>query len=97
MNKAFIEKIVADDIRDGIILGEAILAGTPEKELFSYCAGHATLTKDTPMTLDTVIDGASTTKVVTIVTALLILHKRGLIDFDAPFTNYLPQYEAKLD
>ena len=97
MNKAFIEKIVADDIRDGIILGEAILAGSPEGELFSYCAGHATLAKDTPMTLDTVIDGASTTKVVAVVTALLILHKRGLIDFDAPFTNYLPQYEAKLD
>ena len=36
MNKAFIEKIVADDIRDGIILGEAILAGTFQGSLIDH-------------------------------------------------------------
>jgi len=28
--------------------------------------------------------------------ALLICHSRGLIDFDAPFTEYLPDFQAKL-
>ena len=91
-----IETIVDDDLRDGIVHGVAVLAGTPEERLFTLEKGFTTPKHDYPMTLDTVIDAASTTKVTCGITPLLILHHRGLIDFDAPFTEYLPQYDAPL-
>ena len=91
-----IENIVNAELQDGIVHGIAVLAGTPEKRLFKLERGFTTPKHDYPMTLDTVIDAASTTKVTCGITPLLILHHRGLIDFDAPFTEYLPQYDAPL-
>ncbi|MBR4674869.1 MAG: beta-lactamase family protein [Victivallales bacterium] len=91
-----IESIVDGELRDGIVHGIAILAGTPDERLYLLEKGFTTPKHDYPMTLDTVIDAASTTKVTCGITPLLILHHRGLIDFDAPFTEYLPQYDAKL-
>ena len=90
----FIRNIIENDIADGIIHGGVVLAGTPEAPFCELELGHATAAHDTPMTLDTVIDGASTTKVVAGITSLLILRDRGLIDFDRPFTDYLPEYTA---
>ncbi len=92
----YIERIVESDISDGIIHGGAVLAGTPDTPCYELARGYATAAHDTPMTLDTVIDGASTTKVVAGITSLLILRDRGLIDFDRPFTDYLPEYTAPL-
>ena len=91
-----IEAIVDGELRDGIVHGIAVVAGTPEERFFELERGFATPAHDYPMTLDTVIDAASTTKVTCGITPLLILHHRGLIDFDAPFNEYLPQYDAKL-
>ena len=90
------QAIIEKDIADNIIHGGVVLAGTPDKPFLELTLGYATAAHDTPMTLDTVIDGASTTKVVAGITALLILRDRGLIDFDRPFTDYLPEYTAPL-
>ena len=57
-----IENIVDGELRDGIVHGIAVLAGSPEERLFELERGFATPTHDYPMTLDTVIDAASTTK-----------------------------------
>ena len=92
----YIERIVESDISDGIIHGGVVLAGTTEAPFCELELGHATAAHDTLLTLDTVIDGASTTKVVAGITSLLILRDRGLIDFDRPFTDYLPEYTAPL-
>ena len=88
--------ILRSDIDDGIICGGAVLAA---KDGAVYCdlgAGHTSPERKYCMDTDTVLDVASTTKVAATITALLICHSRGLIDFDAPFTEYLKDFSAPL-
>lgn len=91
-----IEAILQAGIDDRVIHGAAVLAGTVDGDVCARCAGHAENTRQIPMRLDTVIDVASVTKAAAGITALLICHSRGLIDFDAPFTEYLPDFRAPL-
>ncbi|MBO4646714.1 MAG: beta-lactamase family protein [Lentisphaeria bacterium] len=88
--------ILQSDIDDGIIHGGAVLAG---KDGSVYCrceAGYTSPEHKYAMNAETVLDVASTTKVAAAVTALLICHNRGLIDFEAPFTEYLKDFSASL-
>ncbi len=93
MNKQW-EQIIGDEIRDRVIDGAALLVGGPSGDLFEYAAGTAA--QGVPMNCGTVIDIASTTKAVATATALLICRDRGLVDFDAPFTKYLADFDAPL-
>ena len=91
-----IQSILQSDIDDHVILGGVVLAG---KDGSVYCKcenGFTSPERKYAMTADTVLDVASTTKVAAAVTALLICHARGLIDFEAPFTEYLKDYSAPL-
>lgn len=90
------ETIIQDDIRDGVIHGAAVLAGYPDHDFCDKGFGFAENTLTYPMNTDTVIDIASVTKATATITALLVCHSRGLIDFDAPFTDYLTDYQPKL-
>lgn len=91
-----IQSILQSDIDDGIILGGVVLAGK-DGSVFCKCeAGYTSPERKYPMNADTVLDVASTTKVAAAVTALLICHSRGMIDFDAPFTEYLKDFSAPL-
>ncbi len=48
--------------------------------------------KTETMTEDTIFDAASLTKVLATTPSLMILHERGLLDFDAPVSKYLPAF-----
>lgn len=88
--------ILRADIDDGIVCGGAVLAA---KDGAVYCdcgAGFTSPERKYAMDTDTVLDVASTTKAAATVTALLVCHSRGLIDFDAPFTEYLKDFSAPL-
>lgn len=91
-----VETILDSEIKDGIINGASVLSGKDGRETFALSAGFANPLHTFPMTFDTVIDVASTTKVAACITSLLICHARGLIDFDAPFTEYLKDYSGRL-
>ena len=91
-----ISDILQAEIRDGVILGGAVLAGKDGKVYCELAAGHTSPERVSAMDTDTVLDVASTTKVGALITALLVLHSRGLIDFDAPFTEYLKDFSAPL-
>lgn len=91
-----IDELLNEDIRDNVIHGAAVLAGTLDHDFFDKGYGYAENTLTYPMNTDTVIDMASTTKTASAITALLVLHSRGLIDFDAPFTEYLKDYKPKI-
>ena len=91
-----IPSIFEREMRDGIVHGAVVYAGTPGRELYKAEIGYADNAHQFPMHIDTVIDIASVTKVAACVTALLICRSRGWIDFDAPFTEYLPDFKAKL-
>lgn len=91
-----IRSIFENEIRDGVVHGAAVYAGTLKQDRRKECFGFAENNHRYPMRTDTVIDIASVTKAAACVTALLICRSRGLIDFDAPFTDYLPDFKAKL-
>jgi len=79
-----------------VIHGAVVLSGDKNGLYFTESYGFADAAHTVPMTPDTIIDVASVTKVAATVTALLAAHARGLIDFDEPFTKYLPEYTPVL-
>lgn len=81
---------LAADIRDGVILGAAIVVGNRRENLLAWSSGAAVPDGSVAMTPDTIIDIASVTKVLATTTALLVGRDRGWVDFDAPFTEYVP-------
>lgn len=91
-----LETMIREAIRDGIIRGATVVSGTPDAVRYQRAFGFAHAAGEVPMTTETVIDMASVTKALCTITALLILHRRGQIDFDAPFTEFLPEYTGRL-
>jgi CubicO group peptidase (beta-lactamase class C family) len=89
-------QIFKAEIRDGVIHGAAVIAGGLEGETVSGAWGWSDSAHKVPMTTRTVVDVASVTKAAAGVTAYLVAHAKGLIDFDTPFTNYLCSYTAPL-
>lgn len=92
-----IEEEIKSELDDGIINGAVISAGTSTETEFEQAWGYADVDAGIQMRPDTIIDIASVTKVLATTTALLIARDDGLIDFGAPFTNYLPEYMAPLE
>ena len=96
MNRMF-EKKIDHYIREGIFDGTAVLAGTPESDVFSHTQGLSNRNTGAPMRLDTVFDVSSISKPMGTATAVLLLAERGLIDLEKPFTDYLPEYKGKME
>jgi len=91
-----VRDIVEKEIADGIVHGAAVAAGDADGVRLSGAWGWTDATHAVPMTTRTVIDVASVTKATAGVTAFLVAHARGQVDFDAPFTNALRSYRAPL-
>ncbi len=87
---------IDDEIREGILHGAVVAAGTLSGTLETRARGYADPGHTRFMRPDTVIDMASVTKVLATTSALLLLKERKLLDFDRPFTDYLPEYRAAL-
>jgi len=90
------EEEIRSEIENGIINGAVINAGTLQETFIGKAWGYADIDNKIEMQVDTVIDMASVTKALATATALLICHNKGLVDFDSPFTDYLPEYAALL-
>ena len=84
---AAMEKIVADQDVAGMVW---LLAKDGEVATFET-AGLASVDDQTPMAMDSLFRIYSMTKPVTGV-ALMILHERGLWDFDDPISKYVPEF-----
>ena len=89
-------RIFEAEIRDNVIHGATIMAGGVDGADIVASWGWADAAHTLPMTPRTVIDMASVTKVAAGVTAYLVAHARGNVDFDAPLTNCLVSYKAPL-
>ena len=88
-------KSVQQQIQSGLIDGAVVLAGTPGKNLIWEAWGFADKAKGTAMRTDSIFDIASITKVIGTAPLLASCMEEGKIDFDAPFTEYLP-YHGRL-
>lgn len=82
-----------DAIAAGDIPGAVILAGQGDRILYRGAFGlRAVQPGDERMTIDTIFDVASLTKVVATTPAILALWEAGRIDLDAPLGHYLPDF-----
>lgn len=89
-------RILENDIADGVIHGAAVIAGSAYGATVRANWGWADPAHAIPMSTNTIIDVASVTKVAAGITAYLVVHAKGGVDFDAPFTDFLHEYSSPL-
>lgn len=90
-----IETAVRAEIADGHIPGAVIVVGQGDAILFRRAFGSRTDgATAAPMTVGTVFDLASVTKVVATTTAVMQLVERGLLSLDASVARYWPEFAA---
>lgn len=85
---------VQAEIAAGNVPGAVVLVGVGDRVLYRQAFGNRGPDDPSPMTVDTVFDLASLTKVVVTTTAVLQLAERGRLDLDAPAARYWPAFGA---
>jgi uncharacterized protein YbbC (DUF1343 family)/CubicO group peptidase (beta-lactamase class C family) len=90
---AVVDAIVQDAIHDGQIPGAVVLIWHNDQVIYRKAFGHRSLEpKRELMTLDTIFDIASLTKVVATTTAVMQLVQRGEVRVNEPVAKYLPEF-----
>jgi len=89
-----IAPIVQAEIAAGRVPGAVVLVGVGDRILYRQAFGDRGPDEPSAMTVDTVFDLASLTKVVATTTAVLQLAKRHRLDLDAPAARYWPAFGA---
>jgi uncharacterized protein YbbC (DUF1343 family)/CubicO group peptidase (beta-lactamase class C family) len=81
-------------VKDGTIPGAVLLIGHDGKIVYRKAYGErALLPTREPMTVDTIFDAASLTKVLATTPSIMKLFEQGQIRVDDPVTRYLPQFQ----
>ncbi len=82
-----------DAVAAGEVPGTVVLVGRGDRVSYRHATGsRALVPSPEPMTVDTIFDLASLTKVVATMPAVLALWERGRIDLDAPLGRYLKEF-----
>ncbi len=88
-----LDSIVQEAIRDGQIPGAVVLVCHDGQVIYRKAFGHRSLEpRREPMTLDTIFDLASLTKVVATTTAVMQLDARGKVRLNDPVAKYIPEF-----
>src|SRR5210317_1853087 len=89
----WIDDLVEEAIREDRLPGAVILVGQNDRILYRKAFGHRAVLPDLePMTIDTVFDLASLTKVVATTTSIMQLVEAGRISLEDPVTVYIPPF-----
>src|SRR5688572_6044393 len=89
-----IDALVRDAIAAKQTPGAIVVVGQGDRTLFEKAYGlRATVPADEPMTLDTVFDLASLTKVVATTTAVMTLIEDGRLRLNDPVATHIPGFE----
>ncbi len=91
-----LEREIGLEMANGIVYGVVVAGGTLSSPLATRAFGYAEPGHSHRMREDSIIDLASVSKVLATTTALLIARDFYQLDFDRPFIDYLPQYQAAL-
>ncbi len=92
---ADLDAAMADAIRHDEIPGAVLIVGHQGQIVHRKAYGsRALVPRKEPMTLDTIFDAASLTKVVATTPALLKLFEQGRVRLNDPVTRYLPQFQG---
>ena len=90
---AAVDAIIQQAIGDGNIPGAVLIVGHNGKVVYRKAYGSRALEpKREPMTLDTIFDLASLTKVIATTTAVMQLVELGKVRLNDPVTKYLPDF-----
>ena len=90
---AAVDAIIEQAIADGNIPGAVLIVGHNGKVVYRKAYGSRALEpKREPMTLDTVFDLASLTKVIATTTAVMQLVELGKVRLNDPVAKYLPDF-----
>jgi uncharacterized protein YbbC (DUF1343 family) len=94
-HQAAIEEVTKKALRRGQAPGAVILIGNRENVFYRRAFGYRAIRpKKEPMTVDTLFDLASLTKVVATTTAVMQLVERGKIGLEDPITKYMPELQG---
>jgi uncharacterized protein YbbC (DUF1343 family)/CubicO group peptidase (beta-lactamase class C family) len=89
-----IETLVREDIAQKRLPGAVVLVGLRNRVLYQKAIGdRATLPGREPMTLDTIFDVASLTKVVATTTSVMLLVEEGRIRLSDRVSTFVPGFE----
>jgi uncharacterized protein YbbC (DUF1343 family)/CubicO group peptidase (beta-lactamase class C family) len=90
-----VDPIVDEAVQSGLIPGAVLVIGHNGHVIFRKAYGFRTLVPDRePMTLDTIFDAASLTKVVATTPSVMKLFEEGKLRIDDPVTKYLPEFQG---
>src|SRR5215471_18516983 len=88
-----VDAIINQAISDGNIPGAVLVVGHNGKVIYRKAYGNRALEpKREPMTLDTIFDLASLTKVIATTTAVMQLVEQGKVRLNDPVAKYLPEF-----
>ncbi|MGA9797526.1 MAG: serine hydrolase, partial [Terriglobales bacterium] len=90
---AVLDSIVLDAIHEHQIPGAVLLVGHSGQVVYRKAFGNRALEpRREPMTVDTIFDVASLTKVVATTTAVMQLVQQGKVRVNDPVTKYIPEF-----
>ncbi len=89
-----IDELVRDAMSDKLTPGAVVLVGRGDQTVYEQAFGfRATVPAQEPMTVDTVFDLASLTKVVATTTAMMTLIEDGRVRLNDTVATYIPGFE----
>jgi uncharacterized protein YbbC (DUF1343 family)/CubicO group peptidase (beta-lactamase class C family) len=90
---AAVDAVIDQTIQEGTIPGAVLLVGHDGRVIYRKAYGSRALEPHREaMTLDTIFDLASLTKVICTTTAVMQLVERGLVRLNDPLAKYLPDF-----
>jgi uncharacterized protein YbbC (DUF1343 family)/CubicO group peptidase (beta-lactamase class C family) len=88
-----VDSIINQAIADGNIPGAVLVVGHDGKVIYRKAYGNRSLEpRRLPMTLDTIFDLASLTKVIATTTAVMQLMEQGRVRLNDPLAKYIPDF-----
>ena len=92
---ALMDSVINEAITQQKLPGAVVLVGRKGRTVWQKAYGSRTIDpKREPMTIDTIFDLASLTKVVATATSIMILVDRGKIRLTDPVSNYIPELKG---
>ncbi|HEY3972573.1 MAG TPA: serine hydrolase [Candidatus Sulfotelmatobacter sp.] len=93
MKLSGVDAVIQQAIADGTIPGAVLVVGHDGSVIYRKAYGERALEpKREPMTLDTVFDLASLTKVIATTTSVMQLVEQGKVRMNDPVAKYLPEF-----
>ncbi len=89
-----LDKIIEQAITADEIPGAVLLVGREGRILYRKAYGKRSLETGEPMTVDTIFDAASVTKVVATTSCIMKLFEEGQLRLNDPVTRYLPEFQG---